>query len=323
MDLGFLAKRAEKLVASNSPAILSAIGATGVVVTALLVGKATFRSAKIIAAEETAELLVEEPGLISDPTDKEKDAETARQLEYNGMSVVEIAVEMNRPEKTILALLKLAENAETAATHRVFVLDKRQRAKLRFKLVWKEYVPAVIVGAITITAIFGANHISTRRAAALASAFTISQTFAEEYQDKVLSKIGKTKEGQIRDEIAQDKADRNPISKEQENLLLAQPGIELWMDGYSGRFFRSDMETVRGCVNDFNEMIFKAGSGSLSDFWEMLNPAVLTRTDESDDIGWTSERILRADYRFVRTRLGPTAVITFIATPFRDFHKFG
>jgi hypothetical protein len=318
MDFGFLVKRAEKLVADNAPAILTAIGATGVVATALLVGTASFRAAKIIAAEEAAEAVFDtEP---AEPTPKEKDAEFARQLEHDGMSVDDIAIKMERPEKTVLALLKLGEKIEEAAASRpAFVLDKQQRTKLRFKLVWKEYVPAVVIGTITLTAIFGANHISTRRAAALASAFTVSQKLADEYKDKVLAKIGKNKEGQIRDEIAQDQADRAVALAPNQDVQFLKPGMHWWVDGFSGRFFQSDMETVRGIVNDFNEDLLKSGSASLSDFWEKFG---LDSTDCSDELGWTDQGIMRPDYRLADTKYGPTYVISFAVKPIRDFYLF-
>lgn len=47
-----LTSKTSKLVADNSPAILTAIGVTGVVTTAYLTGKATFKAAEIINDEE-------------------------------------------------------------------------------------------------------------------------------------------------------------------------------------------------------------------------------------------------------------------------------
>lgn len=325
MDFGFLAKRAEKLVADNSPAILSAVGATGVAITAFLVGKATFRAAKILSDEEAANRkfqedtpitnveLVEEEGKL---TGKAKDAAEIRELQESGMSVGEIAELTERPEATVEALLKFNESVRKAISEPYVPLDNRAK----FKLIWKEYVPAAVIGAITVTSIFGANRIGTRRAVAMATAFRLSQKAADEYQDKVLAKFGKNKEGQVRDELAQDRANKHPISTDQEMYLLNLPGIELWMDGFSGRFFRSDRETVRSYVNDFNEMLHRAGSASLSDFWELLG---LEPTDVSNDLGWTAEKILVAEYTAVSTRLGPAMVIGYKVQPVRQYYKYG
>lgn len=48
-----------------------------------------------------------------------------------------------------------------------------QREEL--ELVWEEFIPPVIVGIITIAAIIGSNRIGSRRTAALAAAYSISE----------------------------------------------------------------------------------------------------------------------------------------------------
>lgn len=48
-----IAKRTERLITDNAPALLTAIGVTGTVTTAYLTGKATFKAAKIIDDEQT------------------------------------------------------------------------------------------------------------------------------------------------------------------------------------------------------------------------------------------------------------------------------
>lgn len=57
MIFGDLARRISKLAADNSPAILSAIGVTGTLTTAFLVGKASFEAAEIIREVENREVV--------------------------------------------------------------------------------------------------------------------------------------------------------------------------------------------------------------------------------------------------------------------------
>lgn len=61
MLLGILAKRAEKLVADNAPAILTAIGVTGALSTAVLSARAAFTSRGVIENEEMARSVSTEP----------------------------------------------------------------------------------------------------------------------------------------------------------------------------------------------------------------------------------------------------------------------
>jgi hypothetical protein len=61
MLLGILAKRAEKLIVDNAPAILTAIGVTGTLSTAWLTAKAAIKTTKLIEAEEAARAESTEP----------------------------------------------------------------------------------------------------------------------------------------------------------------------------------------------------------------------------------------------------------------------
>ncbi len=56
------AKRTEKLVADNSPAILTAWGVTGTLTTAYLTGKASFRAADLLAKDERRRGFIDQSG---------------------------------------------------------------------------------------------------------------------------------------------------------------------------------------------------------------------------------------------------------------------
>ena len=77
-------------------------------------------------------------------------------------------------------------------------------------LVWKEFIPPVGMGVITISSIILANRIGTRRAAALAAAYSVSERAFSEYREKVSERLGAGKETEIRDELAQERISRDP-----------------------------------------------------------------------------------------------------------------
>ncbi len=68
MSMQQYAKRAEKLIVDNSPAILTAIGVTGAITTAYLAGKASFKAAEILRNESYRR----EDRHLEDPDTKEK-----------------------------------------------------------------------------------------------------------------------------------------------------------------------------------------------------------------------------------------------------------
>lgn len=104
--------------------------------------------------------------------------------------------------------------------------------KEKVKLAWKEFVPAVGVGAITIACIIGVNRIGMRRTAALAAAYSLSEKAFDEYKSKVVERLGEGKEQRLRDDIAQDQVNRRPLSKNE--VILTGNGDVLCYDSITG-----------------------------------------------------------------------------------------
>ncbi len=178
-------------------------------------------------------------------------------------------------------------------------------------LVWKQYVPAAGIAAMTVAAIVGANHISTRRVAAFASAYSFAEKGFSQYKEKVLEKVGPKKEGEIRDEVAKQQLKDHPLSKTP--IILTGRGEHLCFDAHSGRYFQSDIEKVRSAVNDIRDQIHSQDSASLSDYWHLIG---LDSTTGSDDLGWTTEQKFECHYTSELTKEGtPCLVVTFLATP--------
>lgn len=184
----------------------------------------------------------------------------------------------------------------------------------KIKLVWPLYVPAATTGALTVAAIIGSNRISTRRAAALASAYAISDKAFEEYRAKVLEKMGEKKEQAVRDEIAQARVDRQPESL---STVFVNPGASVLVkDAYTGHYFTSDLEKIRKAVNDINQQIIQDHYASLSDFCYLIGqePSGLT-----DEVGWNLDKFLEVDYSATITDLGNVCmVITYQVCPSRN-----
>ena len=243
MNIGAIVSRARKAAADNTPTILTAIGVTGTIATAVLAHKAGFKAAQILS-EESPHL---EP--------KEK------------------------LEKT-----------------------------------WKLYIPAVTTGVVTVTCIVTANRVSNRRAAALATAYSVSQEAFREYKDKVFEKIGEKKEQAIRDEIVQEKINKNPLG----SVVLAGNDV-LCYDAYSGRPFNSNLEEIRAAVNDINWQILNDNYASLTDFWEKIG---LSRTTDSDEIGWNTDTKFEVQYSAALSDDGkPVLCIEFHTVPVRSYYK--
>lgn len=164
--------------------------------------------------------------------------------------------------------------------------DPPLTAKERVQLVWPEYIPAAGTLVLSVGCIVSAHRVSSRRAAAIAAAYSISERAFVEYREKVVERIGQRKEREVRDDILQDRLKEQPVSKE---VVILGGGDVLCYDAYSGRYFTSNMENIKKAQNDFNYSIINDGFASLTEFYDKLG---LPKTSHSDDVGWNTDRMV-------------------------------
>lgn len=172
------------------------------------------------------------------------------------------------------------------------------------KLTWRCYIPPAIMGSLTIVCIVSANQINLRRSAALASIYSITESTLKEYQAKVVETIGEKKEKEIKSKIAQDKLDANPTSKNP--VYMVGKGDVLFYDELSGRYFKSDMETLRRIQNDINRDL-------ISDMWVTLNEVYskigLDSIKIGDDTGWNVDKMLEFEFHTMLAENGVPCVV--------------
>lgn len=143
------------------------------------------------------------------------------------------------------------------------------------------YIPAAVVGAISIGCLIGASSVNMRRNAALATAYALSESTLKEYQEKVIEEIGEKKEREVRDAISKDHVEKNPVSKSE--VIITEKGNTLCFDKLSGRYFRSDIERLRKAENELNRRMRDDMYISLNEFyWEIGLDSIKI----GEDIGW-------------------------------------
>lgn len=150
-----------------------------------------------------------------------------------------------------------------------------------FKTTWKCYIPAAISGTASVAFLLGSNSVHARRNAAIATAYKLSETALTDYKKEVIETIGEEKAKLIQDKVAQKHVDEHPVSNNQ--VIIAGSGKQLCYDGISGRYFESDIQTIRAAVNTINETMVYEMYASLGDFYNEIG---LPPTTLSDELGW-------------------------------------
>ena len=147
------------------------------------------------------------------------------------------------------------------------------------------YIPAVALGAATITCIFGANIMNKRTQAALSGAYLLLDQSFKEYRKKVEELYGEDEEKIIRTAIAKDNyEDEEQFTPDDEN----DDGKTLFFDQFSNRYFRAHNETVLRAEYEINKILSTDGGAALNDYYELVGlPAV----DYGDYLGWASAQM--------------------------------
>lgn len=184
---------------------------------------------------------------------------------------------------TILAVratpkaLQLIEEQKCKKTEESADLTLPEKAKTA----WKCYIPAAATGIASVACLVGANSISLKRQAALATAYTLSETAMKEYQEKVVETVGEKKEQTIKEAVAKSRIEKNPVSSNE--IIVTPKGDTLCYDVISGRYFKSNIDKIRRIENELNREMRDAGYISLNEFYSVLG---LNNIAIGDDLGW-------------------------------------
>lgn len=197
-------------------------------------------------------------------------------------------------------------------------MEPKERFVEQVRQTWKLYIPAVASCGITIGAITLGHTITTRRAAAYMSLYTLSEKALTEYKAKVVEQIGASKEEKIRESLAQDRTDeaaaKNPI-------VVVGSGKTVCVDAFSGRTFEARIEDVKAGINEFNAEVLRDGYGSLNRLYYYIG---LEDTAQGDTVGWTSDMILEPLYTATLIKGSqPAFEIEFRNNPKPRFNYFG
>lgn len=188
--------------------------------------------------------------------------------------------------------------------------DRKQRFKERTKLVWKLYIPPVASGVVTIVCIVASQKTAGRRTTAAVAAYSITEKAFSEYKEKVIEQIGVGKEQKIRDQVAEDGVRKNPPNSRE--VIITGRGNVLFQEAFTGRYLRTDMESMRKAVNDFNYILNNDVWQALGEFYEIIG---LDQTSISSEIGWNVDKLLDLHFSAVVDQGAGEPCIVFTYTP--------
>jgi len=185
------------------------------------------------------------------------------------------------------------------------------------KVTWRAYIPAAAVGLSTISLIVGAQAVNTRRNAALMSVYSLTENAFNDYKGNVIEVLGEKKDQLINDNIAKKRVENNPPNDA--DILVDDDDKILCYESLSGRYFKSDKETIRKAQNDINKVLIDNVYVSLNDFYDMLG---LSSNALGEEVGWRSDQVMDIIFSAVLTPTGaPCLSIDYRVGPIHGYYK--
>lgn len=186
------------------------------------------------------------------------------------------------------------------------------------KVAWKPYIPAIVTGTMSTVCLIGASSVNLRRNAALATAYKLSETAFAEYKDKVIETVGEKKEKIVKEKVAEERIKKNPVTKN--DVIITGNGSTLCYDSLSGRYFQSDIESIKKAVNELNRRMVYDVYVSLNEFYDELD---LDHTIMGDDLGWNLDNgLIEVGFSsHIADNGTPCIVIDFHVAPRYDYSK--
>ena len=189
-------------------------------------------------------------------------------------------------------------------------------AKEIAELCWRFYIPPVLMGVATVSCVLGAQVVSSRRQAALIGAYSLTERAFNEYREKVIQTMGDKKELAVREEIAKDRIASDPAD---DKMIVISGASVLCYDILSGRYFQSDIETLRRAQNDINEQCINNMYASLNEFYAKVG---LPTIPMGETMGWNTDNMLELNFSYIGSEDGrPTLAVDFRNQPKMEYYK--
>lgn len=184
---------------------------------------------------------------------------------------------------------------------------------------WKPYVPSVLIGAATITCLFGANGLNKRQQAIMTSAYIFLDQSYKNYRAKVIEMLGADTDKDVQKEIVKDKVKETDILPPRSDETL------LFYEEHYGELFERTMLEVQDAEYQLNRKLAIDGEVTLNDFFRFLG---LDERKVGDALGWSCETIcdcnhpawIDFEHELVETDDGMECrFITMVDPPVADF----
>lgn len=224
-----------------------------------------------------------------------------------------VATAILTAKSTTLAIEKIADYCEANLRS-----PEDLSWKEKFSVSYRVYIPPAIAGVCTLVSIISANRIQYARGAAFALAYSGSEAAFRRYREAVADVVKPKDVQKITSRVAEKSVQEagKPVPG---TVLVASSGEVLCYDVFSGRYFKSDIETIRRVENNINGQLNAECYASLNEFYAGLG---LPPIAAGELVGWSDPNSLSVEFGSQLTEKGePVLTVDFLVSPKENYFK--
>lgn len=162
---------------------------------------------------------------------------------------------------------------------------KEQTSVEKFKALAPLYIPSILLTGVGITQIICSRNITNNKLAAVATAYTVSESAFRTYREKVKDIVEPEKYEEIKSRVAAEKLKQDPLGNKE--IIMTDRGNVLIYDNMSGRYFKGNREDIDHAVNVINKRLRNDMVVQLNDFYAEIGLNVVKIGCE---LGWDIDK---------------------------------
>lgn len=168
---------------------------------------------------------------------------------------------------------------------------KDQEIIEKVKTIAPLYIPSILLTGVGITQIICSRNITNNKLAAVATAYTMSESAFRTFKEKVRDAVDPEKYEEIKREVATEKLRRDPIGNKE--VIVQSRGDVLIYDSMSGRYFKGNINDIDYSVNIINKKLINEMTIQLNEFYSEIGLAPIKIGCE---LGWDIDHELKANF---------------------------
>ncbi len=162
------------------------------------------------------------------------------------------------------------------------------------KATWQCYLPSLIIFVLACCLIIGGQKATARRAAAFATAYSLSEEALKEYRTAAKEVLGEKKEAEVHAKAAENSVKKDPPPPG--FVMVGGKGNQLCKDEFSGHYFWSNSEHIWRVMNEITHQCGYSDFVYLNEYYYQAGVYDGLECKYAKELGWPQNTKLEPEF---------------------------